>query len=449
MSAARSGFDVNAFLSGSPALRFSVRIVIVCGALAAIEGMDQYIVATTLPALANMFMTVPAEFATVFVLQALGLVIGTYLIAPLADRVGRRPVILVSTLTFGLLTTLCAFAGTLPKFAAMRFVSFIFIGGALPNLFAIAGEFAAARNRQRYILLLGCVHGLGAGSAGLVGTRLLAFGWQAPLLFCGAVTLLTVVVAFLCLPESVRFLALHAERAGQLRELLLRIDPALDLASTDRYELHEAAGARGSIASLFSEGRSLMTAQLWIVAAVCLPVLGTVGQWMPTYFHLYAGYTLNKAALVNSASAVTAALWPFVLMLLMGRLGIARAMALSYLLAFFSLLTFAVIGAFPAIAWAVALGFGAFAAGSVSGFYALCAHAYPTSIRSTGMGWAIGAGRIVSIAAPALGGLALSRHASALSVATVVAAPMLVASLCALFVKLPDESLQRVGRASY
>src|SRR5271170_1672459 len=144
-------FDVTAFLELPQNVRFSVRILAIGAFLATAEGLDQYIVATTLPALAIAFHVRPSEFAIVFVLQALGQALGAYGVAPLADRIGRRPLILICTFAFGALTVLVVYSTDLHQFEAARVFSFIFLGGALPNLFAIAGEFASRRNRQRYV----------------------------------------------------------------------------------------------------------------------------------------------------------------------------------------------------------------------------------------------------------------------------------------------------------
>ncbi len=202
-----------------------------CGILTAFEAMDVYVLGVIISPLTTGLGVSLATFGIVFTFQAIGQIAGTYFIAPLADKVGRRPVILYCTLGFGIMTISSAASPNLQIFILQRIVAFFLIGGAVPNLFAIASEFGARKRRHRNTLIIGSFHGIGAGLAFIVGGLLLDFGWRAPLLACGVLTLISLALAFFFMPESMRFLLTKPEREDQLRKLVQVIDASVNFSS--------------------------------------------------------------------------------------------------------------------------------------------------------------------------------------------------------------------------
>jgi MFS transporter, AAHS family, 4-hydroxybenzoate transporter len=412
------------------AQRFARKILVLCGLLTAIEGIDIYIVASALPVLARIYGAGPGQFAIVLSVQAVGQLLGSYLVAPLADRLGRRPLIIACVGGFGILTIACAFTRSLAVLAILRFLALILIGGAQPNLFAAAAEFAVPSRRHRYLLAIGAIHSLGAGIAAILTAWLLAVSWNAPFLLFGTLSVLATLAAVVLLPETIAFLAARGEsRAPQLRDVLDKIGVSAGVMLEESVGRHDAP--RVAIGALFAGGRASVTLLLWLCAACSIPLLSTIGQWLPTFLHNYGKVGLTTAAAMTSMSAVPAALWPIALSRIMDRIGVARGLALNLLVGALCMTSFAWVSALPALGWFIGVTFGVFVAGSVTGVYALAAQAYPVDMRATGMGWAIGAGRVVATVIPLMGGAALAQGASAGSVATCVSALLSLAALAA------------------
>lgn len=413
--------------------RFSIRMFALCGGLTALEGIDIYVVGAIITTLALQYGVTAADLAIVLSAQAFGQTLGSYVLAPLADRFGRRPVILLSVAGFGICTLLAGMAPSVMILAITRFLALAFVGAAQPNLFAAAGEFAPPSQRNRVLLLMGSIHALGAGAAALVAVSLLSISWQAPLLICGTLTIVAALAAFFMLPESLAYLVSRGD-AGKpkLIATMKRIDPALDIDLSTRITTDETNREKASPKLLFTEARALMTMLIWIMACGSIPLLSTIGQWLPTFFHIYANASMETAAAMVSLSGITGAGWPIVLSFIQDRIGVAFGLAMNLILGALTMMSFAFISDHIWLGWFIGLGLGAFVAGSVSGVYALAAQAYPTRIRATGLGWAIGAGRTVAVIIPMIGGMALTSQASAQTIAIAAAAPLAIAGFAAL-----------------
>lgn len=437
-----SGMDQ--FLDGKKAKSYNNKVLFVCALLAAIESMDIYVLGVIIKPMSTSFDVTLKAFAIVFLFQAIGQGIGNYLIAPLADKYGRRPVILYCTAIFGILTVTSAWSTDLTTFIAQRCVAAIFIGGSVPNMFAISSEFASGKSKHRNALLVGSSHGLGAGLAALMGGFLLSWGWQAPLIACGVLTLLSAVMAYFFLPESIRFLAADGHRDAELKRLVAKIDPSVDVTRLD-LNTFEPASEKLRMSTLFQPGLRTATLLLWLIGGISLALLSSIAQWLPTYIHTYGGVDLKTAAYMTSLNGFAGVAWPIVLIGLMHKFGISRSMAINYSLAALTIGSFALVTTNANIGWVVAIGFGAFLGGATSGFYALCNSVYPTKIRATGASFAVGAGRVTSLFVPLLGGWAVTSGVSAGSISIALVIPLLVAMLAALALQATLNKTSTVG----
>lgn len=272
---------------------------------------------------------------------------------------------------------------------------------------------------------------VGSALSGLIAAALIpTFGWRSIFLIGGIAPFLLVPFLAAGLPESVRFLALSGQADARVAELLTRVSPSARFPSTMRFEVHEAKLVGLPFAHLFSEQRGFVTLLLWAVFFMSLLDLYLLLNWLPTVIN-------DLGASVATAAAVGA-------MLQVG--GIAGTLMLGQFIDRFSFHALAIAFLFAAIAIALvgfsdhSIAFAIFAIAS-AGFFlvgghiaaiALAASYYPTMARSTGVGWAIGIGRVGSIVGPLIGGIMLARGVATQSLFMAAAVPALVASLAAL-----------------
>ena len=425
--------SIDAVLEHPAMGRYRWSIYLMCGLLMALEGYDAYIVANLAPMIARGLSIPIPSMAFVFTAQAAGMAIGFYTIPILADRIGRRGIVLVGSTLFGLFTLLSTVVGTLGEFTVVRFLAFVAMGGTMPNIVALATEFMPESRRGKLLTWLYIGHGLGASVAGLVGPSFVAYhSWQSALWAGGGALLLFVPFLYVRLPESCRYLMTRDPRDPRLAATLRRIDPALDCPPDTTFVTTEARTHGSPVAALFQDGRATMTLLLWVAMGGALCVVATLTSWMPSYLHVLGGVEASTATRMSSFSAFGAIAGPILLTLLMRRLGLAASLMLMSFLGFFAMSALYFVGAAHFLGWVLGFAYGLLVIGTQAGLNSLVASSYPTSNRSTGIGWAGGIGRITSMIGPGLGGVMLAAQLPAWWIYTAISAPLLLTSAAML-----------------
>jgi len=335
--------------------------------------------------------------------------IGALTLGPLADKIGRRAVIIGSTLVFGVMTLLTGLlADSVTGLIVLRFLTGLGLGGAMPNSIAMTAEYAPRRRQATMVMVMFCGFPLGASFAGFISASMIpAFGWRSVLYLGGALPIALVPLLLVELPESIRHLVLQGNQTARIAAILSRISPARAFPPGTRFAIGEQHGHGVQVGHLFREGRAAATVLLWIVFFMSLLNIFLINFWLPTLTH-DAGIPL---ALANMATGLFQA-GGVISTLLGGRAvdayGAYRVLTPAYLFAGLSIaaLGFAVVS--PPLLLIVATIAGFCLIGGQTGVNALASTFYPTFIRSTGVGWALGIGRIGSIAGPGVGGILIA-----------------------------------------
>ena len=331
--------------------------------------------------------------------------VGALSAGPIGDRFGRRPLLIASLFIFGLASLLSAFVGSLLTMSVLRFFTGLGIGGAFPGAATLAGDYAPRRLRATMIMATFT----GAPLGGFLGGQLVAlllhqgFGWPVVFLIGGAFPLALLVVIALWLPESPRFLAARANLAPRERALLQRLDIAPG--QVDRHAIDLAHG--NPVKMLFSDGFALQTVLLWVIFFCSLLNLFLFGYWLPTVLNLI-GMTPSEAVFASSLRDCGAIFAVLYLGLLIDRVGPERSLAFHYAAGAVFIALISLVALPYALLLAVIFFSGMTIIGSQTGANATCGALYPARMRTSGLGWALGIGRLGGIAAPALGGYLLS-----------------------------------------
>ncbi|MGD9810860.1 MAG: MFS transporter [Sphingobium sp.] len=425
--------SIDTILERSEMGSFRWKIYGICGMLMALEGYDAYVVANLAATIARgLNIPIPA-MAYVFIAQGAGMAVGFYTITVLADRIGRRNIILVGSVAFGILTIMSSLVSTLTEFTFVRFLSFLALGGVFPNIIALSSEFMPASRRSRLLTWLFIAHGMGASLAGLVGPTFIAYhSWQAAFWAGGVALLLFVPFLYFTLPESCRYLVARDDSDPRIGETLQKVDPNFERAEGSSFFTEELKVKGSTIAGLFRDGRTPKTLLLWLGMGSSLYATAAITAWLPSYLHVLGGLPTSTATRMSSFSAFGAMSGPILLTYLMKRLGTPLSLCLTCVAAFVSMSALSLVVEIPMLGWFVGLAFGLLVIGSQAGMNALVASSYPTSIRSTGIGWAGGIGRITSMIGPAIGGAVLAAQWSTFNIFLAVAGPLVLASLAML-----------------
>lgn len=420
---------LTARIGAAPMSGYQWLIVALCTFMNCLDGFDVMAVAFTGPSVTEEFGLNGSQFGLLVSVGLIGMALGSMLLAPFADLIGRRPLILISLVlgTIGMFGA--AMAPSVLVMGLFRLVTGIGVGGILASTNVIASEFSNTKNRGLAIGIYTAGYGIGATLASLVAKTTVGGDWRIVFYAGGFGTLLALIVIAVLLPESIAFLEQRRPRGAleRINTTLARMgmdaisSPDLDQASAARKDAGQAGS--GWLKQLLAP-----TILLWIIFITIMFGFYFVNSWTPT---LLAEEGLSKSAAVTAGMAISiGGTVGSVLYGLAARLRPPRVVLIG-----FSLLSAAMMVVFILSTSVLWLGFGigvivgALINGCIAGAYTVGPPLYPSHLRSVGMGWALGMGRIGAILSPTIAGLLKDAGASATQLYVGAAA---VVALCAL-----------------
>lgn len=382
---------------------FHAMLLALCGLCLVIDGFDAQAMGYVAPSVIAEWGVKKQALGPVFSASLFGMLFGALGLSVLADRIGRRPVLIGATLFFALAMLATPFATSIPILIALRFVTGLGLGCIMPNAMALVGECSPSAHRVKRMMIVSCGFTLGAALGGFVSAALIpAFGWRAVFFVGGAVPLALAAAMAASLPESPQLLVLRG-RHDAARAWLAKFAPRLAVPPDTRLVVREAGPRGAPVAELFRSGRARVTLLLWAINFMNLIDLYFLSNWLPSVMR-DAGYASGTAVIVGTVLQTGGVIGTLSLGWFIERHGFARV-----LFACFACATIAIglIGSVAhAFVWLLAAVFvgGFCVVGGQPAVNALAGHYYPTSLRSTGIGWSLGVGRVGSVLGPLVGG---------------------------------------------
>ena len=417
---------VQAIIDQSPVRPLQTIVFLLCFLLNVIDGMDVLIISFTAPAIAAEWNIPAATLGVVFSAGLFGMMFGALLLAPFADAIGRRNLILISTALIAASTWLTAYTQGLTQLIALRVISGLGIGALLASAATMSAEYAP--ERWRNFIISACLAGyaIGAALTGTVAAEIIpAYGWRMMYQFAGAVTAAMLPLIWFGLPESLSFLLARQPRRAldRLNRILLRMQHA-PLTELPALTAEARRGPRPT--ALFTPELRRRTILLWFGFFMSFVTLFFLTSWIPKLSNS-AGLPIELAIYAGAVFNLGGAIGILLQGVLSQRFGLQRSIFM------FFVGTAALMGCFGLFSgsWVLPvfglLGF--LMQGGFVGLYIIAARLYPTLIRNTGVGWAIGAGRTGAIAGPIAGGLLIGAGVSMTGSFLLFAIPVLLAGL--------------------
>lgn len=382
-------------------------VLALCLLVAVLDGFDTQVVGFLVKPMADSLAIAPSAFGPVFAAALFGLMIGALLLAPLSDCIGRKKVLLASVLTFGLFALMTAFVEQYDELLLVRFLTGLGLGGAIPNLVALAAEYMPRRASRTAVTLVFCGMPLGAMLAGLTAQPVLAhWDWRAIFIIGGLLPIAVAVIIALRLPESMEYLARSSSKRSVLDRLIKQLCPSVSSLPLEAFASVQSKAERIPVSRLFSDGMWRRTLLLWLPYAMNLLILYSIMSWIPT-------------VLANANAPMATGILAIILFSLggvigsvcqgyaMNRYGATQVLLGEFICYLTLVLLLSTLPVMLNLFLIVMFVLGITVQGAQAGLNAVAAEMYPQSIRSTGIGWALGIGRIGSILGPIFGGMML------------------------------------------
>ncbi|WP_043289017.1 MFS transporter [Paraburkholderia oxyphila] len=421
--------DISALIDSQPLSRFQIWIMVMIGCSVVMDGFDVQTMGFVAPAIVQAWHISPAQLGPVFGAGLLGMLAGSIVLGGMADKVGRRPVLVGATVFYGLCMLGTTLVHSVPEFLAMRFMTGFGIGGVMGNAIALVSEYSPQKHRASLMTWVSCGFTGGAIAGGLLCAALLPqMGWRS-VFFVGGILPLVIAAAMLrYLPESLQLLVLKQRSPETIARWLGKIAPGVQVGAQTRFAVHGQARVKATVAELFRHGRGATTVLLWGINFANLLDLFFLSNWLPM-LSLRVGHGVSTAVLIGTSLQIGGTAGALLMGPLMDRFGFYRVLACSFLVATCSVAAVGLPDLSTGLRYAVVLISGICIVGGQPAVNALTATLYPTPLRATGVGWSLGIGRAGSIIGPVVAGQLIKLQWSNTALFVAAAVPALASCL--------------------
>ena len=425
--------DVNQVVDDAKFTPFHLNVLFWCMLVIIFDGYDLVIYGVAMKGLVAQWGLSAKEAGFLGSVALFGMMIGAMALGSLADRYGRKKMIALCLVLFSLFTFLCGFAQNPTQFAIMRFIAGVGIGGAMPNLVAMMAEYSPKRMRSTMVSLMFSGYAIGGMlSAGLGIMIVPSMGWEW-MFYLGIIPLFLLPLIWKFLPESLGFLMRQGKEA-EVRKILPKVAPELNITAEDQLVREEVVVKKSvvPVGQLFVEHRGVSTLAFWVSFFCCLLMTYALSTWLPKFME-QAGYELKAGLSFLFAMNIGAMIGAIGGGWLADKFNIKAVLVAFLLLGSTAFVCLGYKAPVPVLYLLVTIA-GATTIGTQIVLYSYVAIFYPLKIRSTGIGWASGVGRIGAIVGPILGGWLVAMQLPHSTNFMVFAIPAIIATVAVLFI---------------
>ncbi|MBO2893723.1 MULTISPECIES: MFS transporter [Pseudomonas] len=393
-----NSLDVQSFINQQPLSRYQWRVVLLCFLIVFLDGLDTAAMGFIAPALSQEWGIDRASLGPVMSAALIGMVFGALGSGPLADRFGRKGVLVGAVLVFGGFSLASAYATNVDQLLVLRFLTGLGLGAGMPNATTLLSEYTPERLKSLLVTSMFCGFNLGMAGGGFISAKMIpAYGWHSLLVIGGVLPLLLALVLMVWLPESARFLVVRNRGTDKVRKTLSPIAPQV-VAEAGSFSVPEqkAVAARNVFALIFSGTYGMGTMLLWLTYFMGLVIVYLLTSWLPTLMRA-SGASMEQAAFIGALFQFGGVLSAVGVGWAMDRFNPHKVIGIFYLLA--GVFAYAVgqsLGNITVLATLVLVA-GMCVNGAQSAMPSLAARFYPTQGRATGVSWMLGIGRFGAI----------------------------------------------------
>ena len=421
-------FDVAKFIDERPVGAREYFMLVIVSIVLFLDGFDMYFLGKILPAIAEGLGGTPTDMQPVVNFQQIGMAVGAFLMPPLADRIGRKPVLGLCLFGFGSLSLWAAWSDGFTMLSILRGVSGVFFSAMLPVGLAFLSEATPKARRALFMsIALVCFSGGNLGSGVMVAWFLGDIGWEGFFIAGGLVPLLALGLLFL-VRESLSFRVNRNPDDPRIPEQIRALDPAVVIPDNAHFHMgdQDEVSPYGPLA-MFGKRYLVQTVLLFSLCFFSLGNIALLANWLATFMHEYQGLSLEDFAFYMIIGYFGGATGTLVMGWLMDRVNPYWLIAGYFVVDAAAIFSLGYIPSQAAVAFVAALIVWNFCqVGGQTGINNMATMSYPPEMRSSGIGWAGGFGRLGGIVFPALGGQALALGLALPVIMTATAVPALI-----------------------
>ena len=426
--------NVNAVIDEAKFSPFHLTVILWCLFIVIFDGYDLAINGVALPLLMKEWGLTAVQAGMLASTALCGMMFGAMLFGMLADKIGRKKVILICVTLFSGFTFWGGFASNPVEFGILRFIAGLGIGGVLPNLVALTSEYAPKKLRSTLVTSMFSGYAVGGIMAALLGSWFTTeYGWQI-MFFIAGIPLLFVPIIWKFLPESLTFLV-KKQHNEQARHIIQKISTQEHISDQTILNLDEVQLPDASVKALFMQGRGMSTALFWCCFFMCLLMVYALGSWLPKLM-LAAGYSMGTSLMFLLSLNVGAVIGTISGGILADKFHLKPVIIWMFILGALALFGLGFNSPQPVIYLLVAVA-GASSIGSSILLYSYVAQYYPLAVRSTGIGWASAVGRTGAIVGPIVIGILLGMELPHKLNFIAVAIPAVIGAIAVALIKVP------------
>ena len=397
--------NINETIDNAKFSLFHWKVLVWCLLIIIFDGYDLVIYGVALPLLMQQWSLTAVQAGLLASAALFGMMFGAMIFGTLSDRLGRKKTIMICVTLFSGFTFLGAFATNPVEFAILRFIAGLGIGGVMPNVVALMTEYAPKKIRSTLVAIMFSGYAIGGMTSALLGAWLVKdMGWQIMFLIAG-IPLLMLPIIWKFLPESLAFL-IKSGKEEQAKQIINKLLATRDIHQNTQLVFNENIHHEAPVKALFQDGRAFSTFMFWIAFFMCLLMVYALGSWLPKLM-LQAGYSLGASMLFLFALNIGGMVGAIGGGALADRFHLKPVITSMFVIGAAALILLGFNSPQIVLYSLIALA-GAATIGSQILLYTFVAQFYPTTVRSTGMGWASGIGRIGAIIGPVLTGALLT-----------------------------------------
>lgn len=401
--------DLREFINENKVSPLQKLVIFLCLMIVVVDGIDISIMGFVAPVIKQEWGISTTDLAPVMSAALVGLALGAVISGPLADKFGRKKLLIINLVGFGIFTLLAALSNNVNELMIYRLIAGLFMGGVMPQAVTLVTDYSPMRINGRMVTIILSGFTIGAAIGGFLAAWIIPhFNWHAMMIIGGILPLILAGVAFFALPESIGYKVLKQHPKEEINALIKRIAPDFDMSNKEIVLPKPKTNTLNNpVKTVLSPFYILGSFLLWWSYASGLFVVYLLGSWLPMMSNEF-GFSISEASLITAIYQLGGPIGCIACGYLMDKINPHIGLVIGYVLAIFFMFFIGEVGHNFMLYSMMCFFIGMWMNGANAGINGISSTFYPVFARATGNSWMHGIGRLGAVASAFAGAYFLS-----------------------------------------